>query len=131
YLEITAPNYPTNLSYVFRSPGHPISHSTRTALIISSSGLTALEGLSGQMQDRANKAFIAFGAFQCVESGAPGIVVSAGSGTPVYVAGKAPSPKATATDTSGQGGIFNVTPGAITLTSTLMGRKYGTQSVVT
>jgi hypothetical protein len=50
--------------------------------------------------------------------------------TLVYLASKVPSKTATATDSSGEGGFFNVKPGPAAITGSVGGKPFGTVKVL-
>jgi hypothetical protein len=131
YLEITANGYPVHLNYPWLAPDLNPDGANRVIPLVSGSLLPLLASSAGKTIDMT-MAQVIFLAVQCVDYNAPGVSVSAGSGTPIYIAGGLPSGTATATDASGAGAVLNVTPAtSTTIASTLNGNKYGSVNVVT
>lgn len=130
FLEIAAPGYPQTLAYLARPADQALDGSTPSISLVDDATIATLAASVSVTPDRS-KATLLFVAYQCATFRAPGLTVDAGSGTVAYQAGQELSVRAPTTDRSGSGVIFNVTPGATTILSTLKDRRYGSQRFTT
>jgi hypothetical protein len=103
--------------------------------IVSTSALGMFAQLVGTQID-PNRGEVFLGAYNCLHAPADGVRLSSADGDsetlPFYLVKGLPSTTATATDSSGLGGILNLRPGSVTLTGTLStGQIVGTVSMFT
>jgi 5-hydroxyisourate hydrolase-like protein (transthyretin family) len=118
YLEVTGGGRAASHTYF----SEPLAESgDYPVLAISESTLGLFTGLLGVEQDPA-RAAVAARVTDCSGRLAPGIVLGASTADDAsqvgYLKGALPDPAATETDRAGLGGIFNLPPGAATVTGT-------------
>ena len=123
YVEISGPMLATTLSFVRDPEPNKIFAISPLPIFGFRQSSINLIAASGGLTFDPNRGSVVFTAWQCVTTPAPGLKVSAdkadGMSTTFYLAGGVPSTKADRTDRNGTGGVINIPPGPVAITTTL------------